>query len=131
MFVLVLESKSLLSYLRGEGGKGENSIVDTPLEHSPANKHHCLQVPSSSGDEFKTHCTVISKQSEFKYFTYLQKLFLGLFPLQMWLKYLLYVILPEVYFVVFFAEYGTILEIRLNPKVYKQLLKRHLCLNVM
>lgn len=55
----------------------------------------------------------------FKYFTYLQKLFLGLFPLQMWLKYLLYVILSEVYFVVFFAEYGTILEIRLNPKVYK------------
>ena len=81
VFILVLESKSLLSYLRGVGGKGENSIVDTPLEHSPANKHHCLQVPSSSGDEFKTQCTVISKQSEFQVFYLATKTFLGTFPL--------------------------------------------------
>ena len=81
VLILVLESKSLLSYLRGVRGKGENSIVDTPLEHPPANKHHCLQVPSSSGGEFKTQCTVISKQSEFQVFYLPTKTFLGTFPL--------------------------------------------------
>ena len=83
VFILVLESKSLLSYLRGVGGKGENSIVDTPLEHPPANKHRCVQVPSSSGDEFKTQCTVISKLSEFQVLYLPTKAFLdlGTFPL--------------------------------------------------
>ena len=83
MLILVLESKSLLSYLRGVRGKGENSIVDTPLEHP--------QQTNTIACRYQVHQEVNSRLSvllsvnkvNFKYFTYLQKLFLGLFPLQM------------------------------------------------